>query len=180
VRDRYGRTVIGQCLLLARRLVEAGVPLVHVNAGAGAGAPDFSWDTHEKNFEILKRTLLPPTDRACAALVQDLASRGLLDDTLVVIAGEFGRTPKINAKAGRDHWAGAFSVILAGSGMPGGRTFGATDRTGTHVVRDPVTPAELGTTILHALGLDPKSDVRTLDGRPWRISDAGPVVGLWS
>jgi hypothetical protein len=178
--ERYGRTAMGRCLLLARRLVEAGVPLVHVNAGAGAGAPDYSWDTQERNFELLQRKLLPTTDRACAALIGDLASRGLLDETLVVITGEFGRTPKINGKAGRDHWPSAFSAILAGGGMKAGAAFGATDRLGAHVARDAVTPGELAATILHALGLDPRAELRAFDGRPWKVGDAEPVVGLWS
>jgi uncharacterized protein (DUF1501 family) len=152
---------------------------VHVNAGAGTGAPNFSWDTHEKNFDALKRTLLPVTDRACAALIEDLALRGLLDETLIVITGEFGRTPKINAKAGRDHWPNAFSAILAGGGVQAGRAFGATDRSGAYVTSDAVTPGELAATILHALGLDPRAELRTFDGRPWRIGDVDPIGRLW-
>lgn len=129
LRDRYGRHMYGQSLLLARRLVEAGVPIVQVNMGRVQ-----TWDTHSANFTTLKERLLPPTDRGVAALLDDLESRGLLDDTLVVVTGEFGRTPRIgastgnnNTRDGRDHWAAVFSALLAGGGVHGGQTIGRSD-----------------------------------------------------
>jgi hypothetical protein len=178
VRERYGRTLWGQSVLLARRLVEAGVRLVHVNWVAVN--PDLGWDTHAKNFEQLREVLLPKLDRSLAALLDDLAARGLLEETLVVLAGEFGRTPKVNAQAGRDHWSAAFAAVLAGAGLPGGQTFGATDRQGASVADGRVSPADLAATVFHALGVDPATEISTPLNRPWRVCDGRPVLGLWS
>ena len=132
LRDRYGRHTFGQSLLLARRLVEAGVPIVQVNMGRVQ-----TWDTHSANFKSLKDRLLPPTDRGVAALLDDLEARGLLDETLVVVTGEFGRTPRIgastgnvNSRDGRDHWAAVFSAAFAGGGVQGGQVIGQSDKIG--------------------------------------------------
>ncbi len=180
VRERYGRNFFGQSVLLGRRLLEAGVRLVHVNCMSSIFGGDKNWDTHKDNFKLLSQTLLPRTDQAIAALVADLSASGLLDETLVVVTGEFGRTPKINANAGRDHWPQVFSVLLAGAGLNGGRTFGSSDKQGASPASSPVTSSELAATIFHALGIDPHAQLTTQVGRPWQISDARPVVELWA
>ncbi|WP_435016737.1 DUF1501 domain-containing protein [Tundrisphaera sp. TA3] len=149
MRERYGRNLFGRSALCGRRLIEAGAKFVQVN---WVRHLDGGWDTHADGFASLKDDLLPTFDRAASALLGDMASRGLLDRTLVVIAGEFGRTPRINPEGGRDHWPGAFSAILAGAGLAGGRAYGATDRLGAHVMDRPVTPARLASTIRQALG----------------------------
>jgi hypothetical protein len=177
VRERYGRNQFGQSVLLGRRLIEGGVRLVFVNA---MPPPDgVGWDTHKDNFRSLKDQLLPPVDRALSALLEDLSARGLLDETLVVLVGEFGRTPKINDQAGRDHWSYVFSALLAGAGVPGGRLFGASDKHGALPADRPVTSGQLAATVFHALGVDPREKVPTLLGRPWQICDQEPVVDLW-
>jgi hypothetical protein len=165
LRDRYGRTKFGQSLVAARRLVEAGVSLVTVNWDDGSGADKVSphWDTHHLNFPKLKQNLAPPFDQAFSAFLADLSQRGLLESTLVVVTGEFGRTPKIGVvtqngmteKTGRDHWPHAFTVLLAGGGVRGGQVYGATTSTGGYVADSPVTPADLSATILTHLGVNP-------------------------
>ena len=180
VRERYGRNFFGQSVLLGRRLLEAGVRLVHVNCMSSIFGGVKNWDTHKDNFTLLSETLLPRTDRAIAALVADLADSGMLDETLVVVTGEFGRTPKINKGAGRDHWPAVFSVLLAGAGLAGGRVYGSSDKQGAAVASDPVTSSELAATIFHALGIDPAAQLAVQGGRPWRISEARPVAALWS
>ncbi len=178
VRDRYGRHIHGQCLLMARRLVEAGVGLVTVNWHDDGR--NF-WDTHGDNFNRLKRDLMPPADRGLAALLDDLADRGLLDETLVVWAGEFGRNPRINpAAAGREHWPRCYSVALAGGGIAGGQVYGASDRWAAYPSRDPVSPDDLGATILHALGIDPAHEVKDPVGRPMRINNGRPLTTLFA
>jgi uncharacterized protein (DUF1501 family) len=179
IRERYGRNFFGQSLLLARRLVEAGVRLVHVNCMSSIFGGLENWDTHKDNFALLKHPLLPRADRGVAALLEDLSARGLLTDTLVVVTGEFGRTPKINAVAGRDHWSWAFSVLLAGAGIPGGRVYGATDKQGAYPIDKPVRSGQLAATIYHALGIDATAYVPTLLGRPWQISAEPPVLDLF-
>ncbi|MBI1913658.1 MAG: DUF1501 domain-containing protein [Planctomycetes bacterium] len=174
-RDRYGRTPFGQGLLLARRLVEAGVGLVTVNWARD----DAFWDTHADNFRLLKNSLLPPFDVAFAALLEDLAQRGLLDETLVVCLGEFGRTPKINGAAGRDHWAPCNSVVLAGGGVCGGQVYGASDRQAAFPTTAPVSPGDLSATIYQALGIDTHTQVRDHLGRPLPLSDGAPVTALF-
>src|SRR3981081_2071849 len=149
---RYGRSAFGQGLLLSRRLVEAGVPLVTVNWARD----DAFWDTHANNFNLLKNSLLPPFDQGFSALLEDLAQRGILDETLVVCLGEFGRTPRINGQAGRDHWAACNTVVLAGGGITGGQVHGASDRHAAYPVTNPVSPADIAATIYHALGIDPR------------------------
>jgi hypothetical protein len=147
LRDRYGRNDLGQSCLLARRLVEAGVTFVTVQAGGG-------WDTHGNNFTELKRRLLPQYDLAVASLVEDLADRGLSDDVLVMSMGEFGRTPKINKDAGRDHWPGAMSILYAGGGLKMGQAIGTTDSTASYPTSKPYTPGCVLSTMYHCLGID--------------------------
>jgi hypothetical protein len=175
VRGRYGRSPFGQGLLLARRLVEAGVRLVTVNWARD----DAFWDTHANNFRLLKDSLLPPFDQGFSALLEDLSQRGLLDDTLVVCLGEFGRTPKINAAAGRDHWAACNSVVLAGGGVRGGLVHGASDRIAAYPSAAPVSPEDLSATVYHLLGIDPRTEVRNHLGRPLALSEGKPLTALF-
>ena len=167
VRDRYGRTTFGQSCLLARRLVEGGVRFVTVTFGG--------WDHHAKVFESLDKKL-PDFDRGFSALVTDLSERGLLADTLVLCMGEFGRTPKINKDAGRDHWAPAGSLIFAGAGVRPGAVIGATDKQGAYVTRRPVSPADVAYTVFDSLGIDPRKPLVTPDGRPVETLDQGELV----
>ncbi len=178
-RDRYGRTTLGQSALLARRLIEAGTMLVHVNCMSSVRDLVRNWDLHKNNFSTLKDVLLPSTDPAVASLIEDLSDRGILDETLVLVLGEFGRSPKINRDAGRDHWPQAQSVLLAGAGIPGGRIHGATDKDGALPIDKPVSPGALIATVLHALGVDPALELLTRDGRPFKICEAEPVLDLW-
>jgi len=180
VRDSYGRHLFGQSLLLARRLVEAGVPIVQVNMGHVQ-----TWDTHGDNWNALKNRLLPPLDRGVSALLDDLHDRGLLEETLVVIVGEFGRTPKIStlagqAKPGRDHWAEVFSAALAGAGVRGGQVIGASDPLGGSPAGQGFTPDDLGATVYHALGLDPASQFVDSEGRPQRLNNGQVIEALFS
>ena len=172
MRDRYGRTNLGQACLLARRLVEAGVRCVTIDFGG--------WDTHQKNFSDMKDKLLPPWDQALAALLTDLKDRGLLDSTVVWSTGEMGRTPKINDKAGRDHWGKAMSMMLAGGGIRGGQVIGATDKEGGNVTEDPCTPGDVAASVLRAMGIDPKKEYHTPTGRPIQIvHDGKPIRKLF-
>lgn len=176
VRESYGGSAFGQGTLLARRLIEAGVPLVTVNWARD----DAFWDTHKDNFKLLKDSLLPPFDQAFSALLGDLAERGLLDETLVVCLGEFGRTPKINTAAGRDHWAACNSVVLAGAGIRGGQVFGASDRLAAYPTSSPVTPEDLAATIYHALGIAPATVLHDTLGRPYTLTSGTPLTSLWT
>ena len=177
LRDRYGRHIHGQCLLLARRLIEAGVGLVTVNWHNDGHT---FWDTHSDNFNSLKNRLMPPADQGFSALLDDLHGRGLLDETLVVWAGEFGRRPRITkANSGREHWPHCYSAVLAGAGVRGGSVFGASDRWAAYPTSDPVSPDDLGATILHALGIEPATTIKDTFGRPLRINDGTPVVSLF-
>jgi hypothetical protein len=170
VRDAYGRTPLGQRALLARRLVEAGVPFVTLYDGG--------WDHHVSIFGALD-SKLPPFDTAVAALIEDLDRRGLLETTLVVVLGEFGRTPKINERGGRDHWSNAMSVVFAGCGTPGGQVVGATDSRGYAAVERVLSPENFAATVYHKLGIDPAKILYTPQGRPVHIvSDATPVREL--
>lgn len=179
VRRRYGRNFFGQSVLLGRRLLEAGVRLVQVNCMSSIFGGLDNWDTHKSNFRTLKDILLPRMDQGVAAVLEDLSASGQLAETLVVVTGEFGRTPKVNADAGRDHWASAFSVLLAGAGLPGGAVYGASDRQGAEPADRPVTSGRLAATVFHALGIDPASQIPNVMGRPWRICDEAPVADLW-
>ncbi|MSR54888.1 MAG: DUF1501 domain-containing protein [Gemmataceae bacterium] len=173
LREGYGMTSIGQCCLLSRRLVEAGCRFVSVENG--------HWDTHRENTKSLRDLLVPGLDRALSALITDLKERGLLDSTLVVVTSEFGRTPRINTMAGRDHWPQAFSIVMAGGGIKGGTVVGATDKIGGSVTDRPITPPDMTATILHALGIDPATTVHTATGRPVELALGGkPVLELFA
>ncbi len=176
--DRYGRHLFGQGCLLARRLLEAGVGFVSVYWHYEGPDDSPVWDTHQNNFRHLRERLMPPTDRAVSAVLEDLAARGMLDDTLVVMMGEFGRTPRVNKNAGRDHWAGAQSVMLAGAGTPAGTVYGSTDRDGGFPAEQPVSPADLTATILHLLGVPADLEVTDATGRLIRLSHGTRVQGL--
>jgi uncharacterized protein (DUF1501 family) len=171
LRDRYGRTTYGQSVLLARRLVEAGVRFVTVYYSRGIGG----WDTHKDNFGILKNSRLPQTDQSVSALLEDLRGRGLLDETLVYWTGDFGRTPKINKDAGRDHWPACQTVLLAGGGIRGGQVYGSSDATGARPADRPVRPDDITATLFHALGYDPETIIRDQLHRPMPIS-AGQAI----
>jgi hypothetical protein len=178
LRDRYGRGTLGQSLILARRLVEAGVRFVNVNDKITNGQTA-NWDSHENNFGRLKDDLLPPADQAFSALIEDLDTRGLLESTLVVALAEFGRTPRINQAAGRDHWPDCFSVVLAGGGVHGGAILGSSDRRGAYPRTDAVTPGDLAATLFWRFGLDPATEIRDVTGRPYRLADGTPVGRLF-
>ncbi len=170
VRDAYGRNSFGQRALLARRLVEAGVPFITINEGG--------WDNHVGLFSNLKKRL-PTFDQTIAALLQDLEDRGQLDSTLVVVLGEFGRTPKINKDAGRDHWSNAMSVLMAGGGTPGGQIIGATDPQGYSAVDRVLSPENFASTVYTKLGIDPDQMLYTPQGRPSHlVSDPTPITEL--
>jgi hypothetical protein len=174
-RDRYGRSRFGQSCLLARRLVEAGVPLVRVNWTRLPNCPNSGhWDTHTKNSESVRK-MMPTLDAAYTALLEDLSDRGMLDDTLVVWMAEFGRTPKINGAAGRDHWGPCFSVALAGGGVRGGAAYGASDRLAAYPKDGRVTPQELHATIYHCLGIPKGAEIHDGLGRPLAVYRAEPV-----
>ena len=176
-RERYGRNIHGQSALLARRLVESGVRFVSVFDRVRNGPNN--WDTHDNNFGRLKDDLLPPCDTAFSALIEDLEAKGLLDSTLVVMLGEFGRTPKINGAGGRDHWPNCFSVVLAGGGIAGGTMYGASDKLGAYPETDPVTPGDLAATIFWRFGLDPATELHDPAGRPFRLAAGAPIHGLF-
>ena len=168
LRDQYGRHSLGQSCLMARRLVEAGVRCVTIDHS--------NWDTHDGNFEVLKKSLLPSLDASMSSLFADLAERGMLDSTLVVITGEFGRTPRINKNAGRDHWGPGFTVILGGGGIQGGRVIGKSDARAERPASDPYGPEDLAATMYHLMGIDPKEEFHTPDGRPVAIVNGGKVI----
>lgn len=170
LRERYGRTPVGQGALLARRLVESGVRFVTVAKGW------LNYDTHGDNFNIMKKALLPEFDRAFAGLLEDLHERGMLDTTLVIAMGEFGRTPKVNDAAGRDHHSKAWSIALAGAGIPGGRVLGATDKSGVQVTDLPVEPEDLLFTIYTLFGIDPGREYQTPIGRPVKPVNGGKFI----
>jgi hypothetical protein len=173
LRERYGRDLFGSSTLLARRLVESGVTFVAVHTEAKGNG---HWDTHENNFNMLRQWLLPFLDRAVSALLTDLADRGLLDTTLVVVTGDMGRTPRINPKAGRDHWPQCGFCLFAGGGTKAGLVYGSTDRTAAFPKEHPVSAGDLVATIYHLLGVDPEATVPDQTGRPTHISHGGRVV----
>jgi len=175
MRHRYGRHSFGQSLLLSRRLVEAGMPIVQANMGTMN-----NWDTHGDNFGQLKNRLLPPFDQGLAALLSDLDERGLLDTTLVVAVGEFGRTPQINPGGGRDHWSGVFSAVFAGAGVRGGQIIGASDDQAAYPATRGWYPADLGATIFTALGIDTESPMTDRLGRPHRVNAGQVITPLFS
>jgi Protein of unknown function (DUF1501) len=181
VRERYGRHVFGQSVLLARRLVEAGVRLVHVNWVRHDNGPGLQgYDSHRDHLAWARDELLPPTDRAFGALIQDLADRNLLDETLVVVMGEFGRTPRFNANGGRDHWPNCFSLMLAGGGIRGGQVVGASDRIGAQPSTNPVRPQDLTATIYDLMGIDPHTTIYDLQRRPLALVEGEPLRGMYA
>jgi uncharacterized protein (DUF1501 family) len=190
VRERYGMNLHGQSVLQARRLVEAGVPLVTVFwPNDGITNVSVYWDTHSRNFIDLKTRLYPVTDRAFSALLDDLAARGMLDETLVVWTGEMGRTPKVGqsvpggagaGRDGRDHWGKVFTTVLAGGGVRGGVVYGASDRYAAEPANLPTTPADLAATVYHCLGVDPRMEIHDRLGRPLTLCDGEvirPILG---
>jgi hypothetical protein len=188
VRDRYGRHMHGQAVLLARRLAEAGVPLVTVFwQNDGIKNVSVYWDTHARNFVDLKERLMPPADQAFSALLDDLQERGMLDETLVLWTGEFGRTPRVGqaveggagaTRDGRDHWPHVFTSVLAGGGIRGGQVYGESDRVAAYPEADGVTPADLAATIYHCLGVPPHAELRDPLDRPLPISTGTPIRPL--
>jgi hypothetical protein len=179
VRERYGRHPFGQSCLLARRLVEAGVPLITVYWNAPHNDDPQHWDTHTNTFDRLKRHVLPPFDRGMTALLDDLHGRGLLGETLVVWLGEFGRTPKLNRQAGRDHWGFCQSVLLAGGGVRGGQVYGSSDGHAAYAAEAPVSPDDLAATVFHVLGVPLDREMRDAQGRPLPLCTGKPVLGLF-
>jgi len=167
LRDKYGRNAAGQRLLMARRLVESGVRFVTVTYGG--------WDMHTGIAGGMRRDM-PALDQALASLIEDLESRGLLSKTLVMVSSEFGRTPKINNDAGRDHWPKVFSVMLAGGGVKGGLVFGASDATATEPESDAVSPEDLATTMYHLLGIVADKELMSPGDRPVEICDGGKLI----
>lgn len=183
-REFGGLPHLGQCLLLSRRLVEAGVPLVTVGSGRRF---DQAWDTHRQHFPLLKQSLLPYADQGLSALVADLSERGLLNETLVVAMGEFGRTPRLGQitssagadAAGRDHWPHCYTVALAGGGVRGGAVYGASDRFAAYPARDPVTPEDIAATIYTALGIEPETRIYDSLDRPHTVALGKPITALF-
>ena len=168
LRDDYGRNTLGQSCLLARRLVESGVRCVTIDHS--------NWDTHDGNFNTLKTALLPKLDAAMSTLFRDLADRGMLEKTLVLVSGEFGRTPKINKNAGRDHWGNCFTLLLGGGGIQGGRVVGASDKWAAAPAHTPYGPEDMAATLYHLLGLDPLDEMHTSEGRPIMIANNGRLM----
>jgi len=168
LRDEYGRSSLGQSCLMARRLVEAGVRCVTVD--------HVDWDTHDNNFVTLKRDLLPHLDAAMSTLFRDLSDRGLLEKTLVIVTGEFGRTPRINKNAGRDHWGPGFTVMMGGGGVQGGRVVGRSNERAERPAENPIGPEDLGATLHHLLGVNTKDEFHTAEGRPVPIVNDGRVI----
>ena len=177
--DRYGKTLFGNSTLIARRLIEAGVRFVNVTWDLFWGPVNVdydAWDTHNNNFNILKKNKLPGFDQTMHALMTDLQERGLLDETLIVVTSEMGRTPRINANSGRDHWTNCYGSLLAGAGIRGGTVYGASDTQAAYVADNPVRPADLLATIYRTLGIDPATRVPDQTGRPIEIAQGGHEI----
>ena len=174
--EGYGQAMRGQNFLLARRLVEAGVPFVNIYDFKQQGQ---NWDAHAKCGEQHKNHLLPAFDRGLSALIEDLDDRGSLDSTLIVVTGEFGRTPKINGTGGRDHWPECSSVLLAGGGVTGGAVYGSSDRLGAFPATNPVTPGDLAATIFARFGIDPATEIRDQAKRPYTLATGEPFAKLF-
>jgi Protein of unknown function (DUF1501) len=187
LRDQYGRHTVGQGALLARRLVESGVPFVTVFSHTRVEQQDQNWDTHNRHYELSRRHLLPPADQSLAALLEDLSQRGLLATTLVVWMGEFGRTPRMGVRTtdnplgadGRDHWCNCYSVVLAGGGIQGGRVIGSSDGIGAYPREQPVHINDLAATIYYALGVEPRAQLHDIQGQLRYICDGNPVLELF-
>lgn len=173
VRESYGRNIYGQSVLLARRLIEAGTRVVTMSWAPDANA---TWDTHGDNFNKLKNTLLPQFDAAAGSLLDDLAERGMLERTLVAVLGDFGRSPRINKDAGRDHWNACYSILLAGGGIKQGLVHGASDRTGSSPAEQPVSPGDIISTLYHLLGVSSQTNIYDVLGRPHPLVPRGRVM----
>ncbi|MFM7056601.1 MAG: DUF1501 domain-containing protein [Planctomycetota bacterium] len=173
VRDAYGRNIYGQSTLLARRLIEAGTRTVTLSWAPDANA---TWDTHGNNFNKLRETLLPQFDRAAGSLIRELDERGMLERTVVAILGDFGRTPRVNANAGRDHWNSCYSILLAGGGLKAGLVHGASDRIGAVPSRNPTSPADIISTLYHLLGVDPRMNIHDVLDRPHLLVPSGRIM----
>ena len=176
VREHYGRNTHGQCVLLARRLIEHGVPFVSVNWHHDSNP---FWDTHGDNFNKLKNSLIPQADAALAALLTDLDGRGLLEETVVAWIGEFGRSPKVNGSAGREHYPGCYSGLLAGAGVAGGTVYGASDAIGSTPIDSAVSPHDYTATLMHALGVPRDATLKDRGDRPHRLYGGRPIVNLF-
>jgi uncharacterized protein (DUF1501 family) len=185
VRDSYGRTAYGQSCLLARRLVEAGTKFVTAYFSPSIGGDVGSgWDTHGNNgtkmFPVIEKYHLPITEQTLPTLLVELDERGLLDTTLVIWMGEFGRTPKINERASRDHWPQCYTALLAGGGVKRGFVYGESDKTASFPTKDPVRPDDLAATIYYLLGIDPHTEVYGAGNRPVLISEGNPIMPIIS
>jgi uncharacterized protein (DUF1501 family) len=179
VRDAYGRHLFGQSLLLARRLVQAGVTIVQANMGGVQ-----TWDTHEKNFVSLRDSLLPPLDRAVSALLDDLSAADRLDETMLIMTGEFGRTPEVSfvpgsQYIGRNHWASVYTAFFAGGGVQGGQTIGRSDAIGAQPTTRSFSPDDLGTTLFAALGIPAHAELRDQFGRPMPVCSGQVISELY-
>lgn len=177
--DRYGNTLFGNSTLIARRLIEQGVRFVNVTWDLFWGPVNVdydAWDTHQKNFHILKNNKLPGFDQTMSALMEDLQARGLLDETLICVTSEMGRTPRVNGNAGRDHWTNCYGSLLAGAGIRGGTVYGASDSQAAYVKDKPVRPADLCATIYRCLGIDPELRVPDHNNRPVEIAQGGQPI----
>ncbi|OWK43332.1 DUF1501 domain-containing protein [Fimbriiglobus ruber] len=178
-RERYGRNLFGQSVMLGRRLLDAGARLVQCNWQRTQGKNGFAWDTHWNNFSAHKEDLVPPFDLAFHALMTDLEKTGKLDETLVVVAAEFGRSPKVTrSNAGREHWPDCYSVLFAGGGIRGGQVYGQSDKNAAYPATNPTTPADFTATIYHCLGIDPAGETHDQVGRPIALSKGTPIAPL--
>jgi hypothetical protein len=176
MKEWYGLNRFGRAMLLARRLALAGVAMTTIQFNEMTICD--GWDTHSKNFEALESELLPMLDRGLSALIEDLGNRGALEETLIVVMGEFGRTPKINAQAGRDHWGSCQSVLMAGGGIRGGIVFGESDKIGAYPSEKPIDPVDIHATMYHCMGLDPAAVIHDHLDRPHPLSSGKPVMEL--
>jgi hypothetical protein len=179
VRERYGMHHFGQSCLLARRLLEADVPLITVYWNSPSLTTNESWDTHANSAARLRDYLLPALDRALPAFLEDLQGRGLLDDTLVMWMGEFGRTPRLNRNGGRDHWGFCQSMLMAGAGVRGGQVYGSSDAHAAYAAELPVSPDDLAATVFHVLGIPLERELHDAQGRPLPLCTGRPVLGLF-
>jgi hypothetical protein len=178
-RQRYGRNLFGQSVMLGRRLLDTGCRLVQCNWQRTQGINGFAWDTHWNNFTAHKDDLVPPFDKAFGALMTDLTKEGKLDETLVVVAAEFGRSPKITrSNSGREHWPECYSVLFAGGGIKGGQVYGKSDKIAGRPAENPVTPADFVATIYHCLGIDPAGEIHDQANRPIALSKGAPIAAL--
>ena len=175
-RERYGRNLFGQSVLLGKRLLDAGTRLVQCNWQRSQGRNGCAWDTHWNNFSALKEDLIPPFDQAFHALMTDLERTGQLSETLVVVAAEFGRSPKVTLKnGGREHWPDVYTVLLAGAGIEGGQVVGASDKQGAYPIDTPVGPADFVATLYHLLGIDPHTELHDQQDRPFQLTKGSPI-----